>query len=256
MPSLLRPPQAPPLVVAHRGASAHAPENTLPAFQMGWDAGVMWLETDVQPLGDGTLVLFHDRTLSRTTNRSGDLRDLSAQQLAEIDAGSWFNPTFGNTRIPTFEELLQNLPAPAKVFLEIKGHHSSADLTAIMSLIRRYDRTGDVYIQSVELDVLRNFRQLEPETPVGVIVELIDHDPVELCRELGAISYNPDFRELTQAPQVVDDLHTAGIAVIPWTSNDIRQWGPLNELGVDGIITDFPAQLLRWCERRWPDHSH
>src|SRR3954465_1158455 len=91
-------------ILAHRGASAYAPENTLAAFKLAVDQRADWLEMDVQQTSDGNLVVFHDIRVERTTNGRGALRDLTLDQVRQLDAGSWFDPTFAGERVPTFEE--------------------------------------------------------------------------------------------------------------------------------------------------------
>src|SRR5919206_2235221 len=93
-------------ILAHRGASAYAPENTFAAFKLAVEQRADWLELDVQQTSDGKLVVFHDLRLERTTNGHGALRDLTLDQVRQLDAGSWFDPKFAGERVPTFEEVV------------------------------------------------------------------------------------------------------------------------------------------------------
>ena len=97
------------MVFAHRGLNRLAPENTMPAFELAADAGATWMETDVDIISDGTAILIHDSTLDRTTNRTGSIYDLTAADLPNIDAGSWFGPEYVGTRIPTLRDLVEFL---------------------------------------------------------------------------------------------------------------------------------------------------
>ena len=109
-----------PVIEAHRGDSANAPENTLAAFQRALALGVAWIELDVHPAKDGTLMVLHDDTVDRTTNGSGAVRDLTPDQLRRLDAGSWFAPSFSGERIPGLPEVLE-LVAPTATGLNVEN---------------------------------------------------------------------------------------------------------------------------------------
>ena len=235
-----------PLVIAHRGASAVAPENTMPAFAAAWRAGAQWVETDVQPSADDVLVLLHDDDVDRTTDGTGDVRALTGATLASLDAGSWFDPSFAGTGIPTLADLLADLTGERRLLLEIKGDHSSGQLGSMVQAITAAGAQDRVFLQSFEVPVLRRLRAILPDDPIGLLVETIGDDPIADCRDLGAVTYNPDVTDLLRQPGLVAELHAAGIAVMPWIVNDPDHWATLTDLGVDAIITDDPAALLAW----------
>ncbi len=235
-----------PLVISHRGASAAAPENTMAAFEAAWASGAQWVETDVQPTADGARVLIHDDAVDRTTNGTGAVRELTADEVAALDAGSWFDGRFGDARVPTLPALLARLTGDRRLLLEIKGDHSAEELRRIVADIDDAGVWPRVFLQSFEIAVLERLRELLPNEPIGLLVEEIGTDPVADCRRLGAVTYNPDVLALLERPQIVADLHAADIAVQPWFINDPDQWAALTELQVDGIITDDPAGLLAW----------
>ncbi len=240
---------APPLVIAHRGASADAPENTLAAFRAAWSQGVSWLETDVQPTADLVPVLFHDDTLERTTDGSGALRKTALHDLANLDAGSWFDAAFAAERIPTLHALLTALPLSAGVLLEIKGPHTAAELIAELAVVRATGTDRRVWMHSFKEEAIRELADALPGGWVGLLREdRLDDDPVAVCRQLGVASYHPDHR-LLDKPDVVEDLHRAGVSVVVYTADEESDWARLDDLGVDGIITNRPAQLLAWQRR-------
>lgn len=241
---------AAPLVIAHRGASAAAPENTLPAFLAALDAGTLWIETDVQPTADDELILIHDDDVDRTTDGTGRVRDFDLAALRTLDAGSRFDPAFAGTRIPLLAELLPLITADRRLLLEIKGDHTIAQLRLILDLIERTGTGSRVFLQSFEIPVLERLRALRPTDPIGLLVEVIEGDPVAQCRRLGAMTYNPDVLEIVKYPGLVAELHAAGIAIQPWTADTEEQWTLLTDLGVDGIITDLPGELLAWQRGR------
>src|SRR3954466_4000061 len=108
-------------ILAHRGASAYAPENTLAAFKLAIDQRADWLEMDIQETSDGQLVVFHDLRVERTTNGRGNLRDLTLNQVRDLDAGTWFDKQFAGEKVPTFEEVLALAQAHnVRIFPEVK----------------------------------------------------------------------------------------------------------------------------------------
>jgi glycerophosphoryl diester phosphodiesterase len=103
-----------------------------------------------------------------------------------------------------------------------------------------------VLLQSFEVPALRHVQSIEPRRPVGLLVEELHSDPVSVCAELGALAYNPRHTLLRERPELVADLHAAGMVVLVWTVDDPQDWAFLTKVGVDGIITNVPADLLAW----------
>jgi len=177
------------VVIAHRGASAHHPENTLPAFRAAWDAGAQWVEADTQPTADGVPVVLHDADLDRTTSGSGPVREHDVRVVHVLDAGSWFRPNApaGNTTstgitVPRLSEVLGELTADRRLLLEIKGEHTADEIEAVLRACRASGRDTRVFLQSFEVAALRSVRTLEPTRPLGLLVEGFDEDPVARCR--------------------------------------------------------------------------
>ena len=247
MESLLRSGAAP-AVIAHRGASALAPENTLPAFQAAWAAGVRWVEADVQLTADDVPIIMHDESLDRTTTGSGPVRAQTAFTIAGLDAGGWFGLGSGRpfigTRVPELSQLLDTLSADRSLLLEIKGEHTREQVSREIEVLRASGWDDRVFLQSFEIPALRQVRAISPKRPVGLLVEHLHADPVAVCRDLGAVAYNPEHALLRNRPDLVAELHAAGIAVFVWTADDPADWRFLTGLGVDGIITNTPAELL------------
>jgi glycerophosphoryl diester phosphodiesterase len=232
-----------PLVVAHRGASAHVPENTLPAFEAAWNAGAHWVEADTQPTADGVPVILHDELLDRTTSGTGPIRACLAAELAQVDVLG-----LPAARVPELTSVLAALVPERKVLLEIKGEHTAEQVGTVLRTTKGRER--QVELESFEVDVLRQVRASEPARAIGLLVERLDEDPVAVSRELGAAAYNPDYREILRRPDVVPRLRSAGIAVVAWTCDDPGEWALLTAAGVDAIITNTPAELLAWQHSR------
>ncbi|MGW1988607.1 glycerophosphodiester phosphodiesterase [Embleya sp. NPDC001921] len=234
-------------VFAHRGAPTVAPENTMPSQEAARSAGADWIENDVQPSTDGVPHIMHDATVDRTTNGKGAIRDLTSSHLATLDAGAWFKPEFAGTRVMTLHEQLTDLRTRGgRLLLEIKNPHSRDEIARIVQEVRTAGMAGRVFVQSFDQESLRLTRELAPELPLGLLSDQLDDDPVALAKELRLTSYNPSYHGLAQRPNVVHELHAAGIAVLAWTSDDPRDWAALNDAGVDGIITNRTADLVAW----------
>ncbi|MBE1488135.1 glycerophosphodiester phosphodiesterase [Plantactinospora soyae] len=245
--ALIRPPGTPLTVIAHRGASAAAPENTLVAQDLARRGGADWIENDVQPSSDGVPFVLHDATVDRTTNGTGRIRALTSAQLKALDAGSWFAPQYAGVRMPTLAEQLADLRTRGgRLLLEIKGAHTRAEVSRIVSLVREQQMADRVLVQSFEVDVLRYTRELAPELPLGLLRSTLDANPVAISAQLGLAAYNPSSAALLTRPAVVADLHRAGIATMVWTVDTASAWQQLDSLGVDGVITNRPAELVAW----------
>ncbi|MFF4926024.1 glycerophosphodiester phosphodiesterase [Kitasatospora sp. NPDC001261] len=243
----LRPAGAPLTVFAHRGASSAAPENTLLSDEIARRGGAEWIENDVQPSKDGVPYVLHDDTVDRTTNGKGRIRDLTAAQIDSLDAGSWFGPAYAGARVPTLAAQLEDLRTRGgNLLLEIKGQHSRDEVARIVKEVRDHGMTGRVFVQSFEVDALRYTRELAPELPLGLLRGDFDADPVAVARDLGLSAYNPSDAGLAARPNVVKDLHAAGVAVNVWTVDSAARWKALDAAGVDGVITNRPAELAGW----------
>ncbi|MFE7560847.1 glycerophosphodiester phosphodiesterase [Kitasatospora sp. NPDC057500] len=245
--AFVRQPGAPLAVFAHRGASSAAPENTLLADEVARRAGADWIENDVRPSRDGVPYVLHDDTVNRTTNGTGAVRDLTAAQLDGLDAGSWFAPTAAGARLPSLAAQLDDLRTRGgNLLLEIKGPHTRDEVARIVQEVRDHEMADRVLVQSFEADALRHTRELAPELPLALLRSSLDDDPVALSRELGLAAYHPADEALAARPEVVAALHAAGVAVNVWTVDSAARWKALDAAGVDGIITNRPAELAGW----------
>jgi glycerophosphoryl diester phosphodiesterase len=215
------------------------PENTLPAFEAAWNSGAQWVEADTQPTADGVPVILHDQLLDRTTTGTGPVRTYLAAELAQLQVLG-----LPAARVPELATLLEALGPQRKVLLEIKGTHTAEQVAVVLRALHGHD--GQVELESFEIDVLRSVQAIEPTRPIGLLVEQFDNDPVAVSRELGAVAYNPEYRQILRRPEVVPQLQRAGLAVAAWTCDDPDDWRRLTEAGVDAIITNRPAELLAW----------
>ncbi|MFF0485317.1 glycerophosphodiester phosphodiesterase [Streptomyces sp. NPDC004435] len=241
-------------VIAHRGASSTAPENTLVAGEVARRAGVEWIENDVRPSRDGVPYVLHDATVDRTTDGTGPVRSLTSARLDALDAGSWFAPAFAGARVPTLAAQLTDLrERGGRLLLEVKGPHTEAEVARIVRDVRERGMADRVVVQSFDVVSLEHARKLAPELPRALLRDLLDADPVAVSRELGLTGYHVSDQGLSARPGAVAELHAAGVAVNVWTVNDPARWRVLAGLGVDGVITDRPAELVGWNAARSGD---
>ncbi|MGJ7417355.1 glycerophosphodiester phosphodiesterase [Streptomyces cinereoruber] len=249
--SWVRPAGAPLTVIAHRGASSAAPENTLVSDEVARRGGAKWIENDVQPSKDGVPYVLHDATVDRTTDGTGPVRSLTSDQLDALDAGSWFAPAYAGAHVPTLAAQLADLrERGGNLLLEIKGRHSRAEVARIVAEIREQAITRRVFVQSFDVPSLRYAHELAPELPIGLLRDAVDADPVALAKELHIAAYNVSHVALERRPEVVGALHAAGVAVNVWTVDTPARWKAMDDLGVDGIITNRPAELGGWAAGR------
>lgn len=233
------------LVLGHRGASADAPMNTLPAFELAAKQGADGIELDVHLSKDGALIVLHDFTVDHTTNGTGLARDMTLSEIKALDAGYKFGETFTGTRIPTLDEVFEHVGNQFRIInVEIKSETEDTDGVeqATVDCILRHNMASRVIVSSFNPLALRRFRMIAPNIPIGYL-------------------YAPDY---TFVPEVMDTLphearhphhsvidatfmaaaRASGWRVNTWTVNDPAQARELQALGVDAIITDSP-QLMR-----------
>ncbi len=228
----------------------------MPAFHAAWASGCRWIEADVQPTSDNVPMMLHDDDLARTTNGTGGIRSRSAREVRALDAGSWWNQRwnkrldkggcYDHTPVPLLSEVACALGPDRALLLEIKGEHSREQVKAELAVLAASGRDDRVFIESFDVQTLAHVRSIEPGRAVGLLVEELHDDPVRVCAELGAVAYNPRHELLRDRPTLVDELHGADIAVLAWTADRQRDWAFLTGIGVDGIITNTPAELLQW----------
>ena len=226
-----------PLVIAHRGASGHAVENSLPAFQKAIDLGADMMELDVWRLRDGTIAVFHDADLRRLTDTMGKIEDFSLAELNQVMLA-------GAYKIPRLRDVLTLANKQIRINVELKGPNT-AEGTYI--LLREFiDHHGwkleDFQISSFRHDELRRMRELDPDIEIAILPTGDPLDALPVAREVGAAAINANYGGLTQA--VVDTLHAAGFRVNAWTVNEKEDMRRLRALGVDGFITNFPDRAM------------
>jgi glycerophosphoryl diester phosphodiesterase len=258
MPSLYNDNQDGFVIIAHRGASAYAPENTLAAVQMAMDQRAEMVEVDILLSKDGVPVLLHDPSLNRTTSGQGLVTDFTLDELKKLDAGSWFSEDFKGETIPTVEELLQLIKGKISVNLEIKTQALTDTLEGgivqkVVDLVRKHGMEHHVIFSSFDPRAIRQLKEYAPEIPGAILyyAELYgDKHPVDIVRELRADAFNCSWKEIRQ--DWLDSLHSQNIPVNIYTVNSDTLMHQLLDRGVDGIFTDYPDVLLQVLRSRNP----
>jgi glycerophosphoryl diester phosphodiesterase len=248
-----------PLVMAHRGGKGLWPENTLYAFEQAAAMGVDVLEMDLHSTADGALVVMHDDTVDRTTNGSGPIQSLTLEEIKALDAGYHWSADEGQTfpyrgqgiTVPTLEEVLAAFPGVA-LNIEIKQAEPSL-VEPFCQLIRQYGLSDRVLVASFHQETVEAFRQACPEVAMssgeGEVIALFALSKLLLEATYGPAAQAvqvPEYRSGLHVltPRFVDAAHGRGLEVHAWTINETPDMQRLVELGVDGLITDYPDRLM------------
>ena len=240
-----------PLVVAHRGASAQYPENTMVAFQAALDSGAQMVELDFRQTADGQLVVLHDRTLDRTTNSAEALgqRDVAVaatpwNAVQKLDAGSWKDSAFAGTKVPSLEQALTLIQKGAVTMIE----HKAGNPAPLVALLRRLELVDDVLVQSFDWDWLAAVHALEPRLTIGALGEkAVPEDLLARLAPTGASVVHWDHARLRL--EDVETLHRHGYLVCVYTINaDVGLIGA-GPLDLDMVATDRPGRMHALVER-------
>jgi glycerophosphoryl diester phosphodiesterase len=232
-------------VMGHRGSAGTAPENTLLSFREARDAGAQAVEFDVVLAKDGVPVVFHDATLERTTNGHGNVWDHAVEELKQLDAGSWFLPQCAGERIPTLEETLKLCAALGlRINVEIKPQPGLEIRTteAVVEMLERWwplDQSLPLLSSFAVASVSRAL-ELKPDWPRGLIFDLLPPDWRERMETVQATTLHGNAKY----PSLLLELVATAKPVYAYTVNDVKRARGLFALGIAGIFTDYPGQML------------
>jgi glycerophosphoryl diester phosphodiesterase len=232
-------------VIAHRGSSTGAPENSLSAIEKAIEEGADYAEIDVQETADSVVVLLHDTDLMRIAGVDRKIGDLTYQETRELDAGSWFSPDFAGERIPTLEEAIE--VARGRIGLQVELKFNGLDYELAERVVKIIEENGfapQAQIVSLDYAGILQVRKLNRDLETGYIV----------FRAVGDISgLDVDFLSVNSwiaTEDLVASIREAGKEIHVWTVNDRRRMYSLIDLGVDGILTDEPSVLRAVIEER------
>jgi len=240
-----------PLCIAHRGASARAPENTLAAFERAFDDGADWIECDVRLTADGAPIVLHDATLDRTTNGRGPAARRTLAEVKRFDAGAWFGRRFARQTVPTLAEVLDCARHRGGVNIELKcdpaigpireAHRRLARAVGAAIAAARFP--GPIVVSSFSRPALRAARTAMPHACLGYLVSRSARGTKSLHRAIGLWSLHPHVRLASRAR--FGAARRLGLRLLAWGADDPADARRIAALGADGLMADDPAALGR-----------
>lgn len=242
-----------PIIFAHRGDCSHAPENTLPAFEMAVEKGTDAIELDVKLSADNQAVVIHDQTVDRTTNGTGRVNRLSLEDLRKLDAGSFLDARFAGTRIPTLDEVFESVGRRVLINVELTNYSSPKDqlIPIVVEIVKRHRLESEIIFSSFLPANLVHVRELLPKTPAAILCQggLLG----AISRSSLMIKKSPDLIHpnlIDVNLEFVNREHRRGRRVHVWTVNKEEDMMRLKEMGVDGLFTDDPLTALKVLGRK------
>ncbi len=225
-------------IIAHRGASGYAPENTLAAFKAALDMKVDAVECDVQICRSGEVVVFHDRRLKRITGERGKVKRKKLACLRRLDAGN-------GEHIPTLKEVLNLLDARLGINVELKSKRCAVSTAQI---IRNSIRTGswkpdDFFVSSMRYREIRRFHEIYPEIPTALLYNKKPRRLKKRIKVLGAFAVHLKIDYIRQA--WIQRIHNYNLKVYVWTVDDLQTANKLRSEGVDGFFSNYPDRLIK-----------
>lgn len=234
-----------PTLIAHRGASAYAPENTLIAFKMAKEQGISWIECDVTLSKDGIPVIFHDKTFKRLANRNNKINQLDYSTIAEFDVGKWFSKKFEGETTPTLEQLLELANEyDIKINLEIKpnGYKPKFLVSEIKRLLEKtHFKPKHMLISSFDTKSLLYAQNYLPEVKRGLLMDKWRRNWHYLAEKFEVSSIHCHYKLCTNTR--VEKIKQANYKLYCYTINNKTKAKKLFEKGVDGIFSDYPDLL-------------
>jgi glycerophosphoryl diester phosphodiesterase len=235
------------LVFAHRGASTSRPENTLASFRRAGEEHADFVELDVQESSDGVVLVAHDRDLMKVARSPLQIWSSSAQQLREVDIGSYFSAEFKDERVPTLAEALEVCKGVCRMNIELKDYGKSQHLEErVVELVETAGMQNDIVTMSLNHRMVENMKRLRPNWTAGLLAAKAIGEPSRLPFDFLAVESRMATRSFIRA------AHAAHKPVYVWTVNDPQRMVRMIGLGADGLITDRPALardvLARYAE--------
>ncbi len=237
-----------PILFAHRGDLAHAPENTLPSFEQALQKGADGVELDAKLTADGHVIVIHDSTVDRTTNGKGRVASLALDEIRKLDAGKWFDEKFSGTQVPLLEEVFQTVGKDKLINIELTNYSTPRDglVIKVCDLIKRHNNQKQIIFSSFFPSNLKIAAQTLPEIPRGLLAM---PGLVGLwARSFGFMfgDYQALHPHISNASrEQVQRAHRINRRVHVWTANSNEEISRLKEWGVDGIFTDDPQTAVR-----------
>jgi len=237
-----------PIIFAHRGASAHAPENTLAAFELAVEQGADGIELDVKLSADGQVVVIHDATLERTTGATGRVKDMTLDDLQALDAGNFFSAKFTNEKIPTLEEVFEAVGEKTFINVELTNYNAPRDhlVESVCMLVKKFGLQKKVLFSSFLTSNLSKTRSYLPNVPTGLLALPGIFGAWQRSFGFAFGKYDalhPPLKNATQ--QHIYFVHRLNRRAHVWTVNKEEDMRRLFKWGADGIFTDDPQLAVK-----------
>ncbi|WP_281890037.1 glycerophosphodiester phosphodiesterase [Paenibacillus sp. YYML68] len=232
-----------PLIIGHRGAAGEAPENTLASFKLAIEQGADALELDVHESADGDIIVCHDHTVDRTTDGTGRIDAMLADELRKLDAGAWFSPSYAGERVPLLAEVFAAVPQHIMINVEIKCDYSARLSIRLLQLLVEYGRMDSVVVSSFNHKTLLRLKHDHPALRIGLLYvgDLVHHAKLADISGMDVYSLHPHYAGI--GAEDVQEAVRCGLKVYPYTINEPQHLQQAIAAGCTGIITDYPARL-------------
>jgi glycerophosphoryl diester phosphodiesterase len=232
-------------IIAHRGAAASRPENTLAAINQAVDDRADWIEIDVQETADDEVVVAHDSDFMKLAGVDLKIWDARMADLAEIDIGSWFGPSYSGERTPTLRQALEAVKGRGKLMIELKYYGHDVDLESrVVGIVEEMDMASDVSVMSLKYDGVRKMQALRPDWRYGVLAATAIGDLAALKADFLAVNTGQ------ASLQLIRRAHKQAKQIYVWTVDDPLTISRMISMGVDGLITNEPALARQVMEAR------
>lgn len=237
-------------IVAHRGASGDAPENTLPAFELAWEQGADAIEGDFHLTKDNRIACIHDYDTTKVAGTKLVVADSTFEELRKLDVGSWKSPKFAGTRIPSLEEVIATIPEGKKLYLEVKCGPEIVP-TLAKTLAASELSPEQLVVISFNEDFVRQWKTAEPESRTMLLISFNRrvprlspslHEVIEKLKDTGADGVSTNTHPALDA-NFVEGVKAADFEYHSWTINEADKARELMDMGSQSITTDFPGQL-------------
>jgi glycerophosphoryl diester phosphodiesterase len=232
-------------IIAHRGAAGSRPENTLAAIDQAVDDRADWIEIDVQETADDEVVVAHDSDFMKLAGVDLKVWDATKADLAQIDIGSWFDPSYSGERTPTLRQALEAVKGRGKVMIELKYYGHDVDLESrVVAIVEEMDMASDVSVMSLKYDGARKMQALRPDWRYGVLAATAIGDLAALKADFLAVNTGQ------ASLQLIRRARERGKQIYVWTVDDPLTMSRMISMGVDGLITNKPALARKVMEAR------
>lgn len=249
------------VIIAHRGASAYHPENTMSAFRAAYEMGAEMIELDVTLSKDGVPVVIHDETIDRTTNGKGLVSDFTLDELKNLDAGTWFSKKHAGEPIPTLEEVLEFTRGKIALNIEVKPEAVTDEVRGgieekAWDLVKKYEMEEYVLFSSFNYQAITHLKEINVDIKAALLFEKkqsAKRSPGQLVDEYNADAFNCSYRQFSK--KWAEEALEKGFPVFVYTVNSERRMKKMIKRGVRGIFSDKPDLLKEIVDNMWKSNG-